>query len=551
MRHAAELDGAVGAAPPGPDGVPVLASASGPAERLALRVIQIGALAAVLAASTYKVYELDRFFVPKELVLHLVALLAGILAAAAFRRVAFTRVDALLLGFLVLGAVSAGLAANPWAAGRALAISVSGVALFWAARSLRESGLARPLLAALALAVVVGAATSLLQTYGVRTELFSLNRAPGGTLGNRNFIAHLAAFGLPLVLLAALRAWRTTGYLLWAVGVVLVAATLVLTRSRAGWLAFGAVVLVFLAAMLLSRPLRRHGRTWLRLFGVVVLAGGGVAAALAAPNTLRWRGENPYLESVRGVANYQEGSGQGRLIQYRRSLAMTADAPLLGVGPGNWAVRYPQYAAPDDPSLDRGAPGTTSNPWPSSDWVALVSERGLPAAVLLVLAFLGIAGAGFRRLVGARDTEEGLTAAALLGTLAAAAVAGAFDAVLLLALPTLLVWTALGALWAPGVARQGSVTRAPQALLLALVALAAGAGAVRSAGQTVAIAISATRSDAASLERAARLDPGNYRVRLRLARSGSREQRCRHALDAQALYPNARAARGLSRGCDG
>jgi O-antigen ligase len=525
MRHAAERHRAV--VPPELDGVPVLAAASGRAERLALRVMQLGALAAVLAASTYKVYELDRFFVPKELVLHLVALLAGILTVAAFRRVAFTRIDALLLAFLLLGAVSAGLAANPWAAGRALAISVSGVALFWAARSLRAGGLARPLLAGLALAVVVGAATSLLQTYGVRTEFFSLNRAPGGTLGNRNFIAHLAAFGLPLVLLAALRAWRTTGYLLWAVGVVLVAATLVLTRSRAGWLAFGAVVLVFLAAMLLSRPLRRHGRTWLRLIGVVLLVGAGVAAALIAPNTLRWRGENPYLESVRGVANYQEGSGQGRLIQYRRSLAMAADRPLLGVGPGNWAVRYPEYAAPDDPSLDRGAPGTTSNPWPSSDWIALVSERGLPAAVLLVLAFLGIAGAGLRRLVGARDAEEGLTAAALLGTLAAAAVAGVFDAVLLLALPSLLVWTALGALWAPDVERQGSATRAPQALVLALVALAAGAGAVRSAGQLAAIGLSATNTDTASLERAARLDPGNYRVRLRSRRVPSTRTRGR------------------------
>jgi O-antigen ligase len=549
MSRTAELDRAGGPPGQGADGVSVLTTSSG-AERLALRIVQLGALAAVLAASTYKVFELDRFFVPKELVLHAVALLAGLLTVAAFRRVAFTRVDLLLLGFLVLGALSAGLATNPWTAARALAISVSGVALFWAARALKESGLARPLLAGLALAVVVGAATSLLQTYGVRTELFSLNRAPGGTLGNRNFIAHMAAFGLPLVLLAALRAWRTAGYLLWAVGVVLVAATLVLTRSRAGWLAFGAVMLVFLVAMLFSRPLRRHGGTWLRLSGIVLLAGAGVAGALMTPNTLRWRGENPYLESMRGVANYQEGSGQGRLVQYRRSLAMAADAPLLGVGPGNWAVRYPEYAAADDPSLDRGAPGTTSNPWPSSDWVALVAERGLPAAVLLVLAFLGIAAAGIRRLVGARDADEGLSAAALLGTLAAAVVAGAFDAVLLLALPTLLVWAALGALWTPSV-REGPVARVPQTIVLVLVALVAGAGAARSAGQMAAIVLSATRTDTAALERAARFDPGNYRVRLRLARSGSREERCRHALAAHALYPSAHAARDRSRGCDG
>jgi O-antigen ligase len=521
------------------------------AERLALRVLQLGALAVVLAASTYRVFELDRFFVPKETALHLAALAAGLLAAGAFRRAAFTRVDWLLVAFLLLGALSALTAANAWLAARSLAVSVSGVALFWAARGLREAGLARPLLVALALAVVVGAATALLQAYGLRTDVFSLNRAPGGTLGNRNFIAHLAAFGMPVVLLAALRAWRPAGYLLGSVGVMLVVATLVLTRSRAGWLAFAAVMLVFLLAMLVSGPLRRHGRTWARLLGLLVLVGAGVAAALLLPNSLRWRSDSPYLETVRGVANYQEGSGRGRLVQYERTLRMATGTPLLGVGPGNWAVRYPAHAAPQDPSLDGTQAGMTSNPWPSSDWAAFVSERGLPAALLLALAFLGIAGSALRRLPGARDADEGLTSAALLATIAATLVAGAFDAVLLLALPTFFVWVALGALWSPPAPDAATGPRRLQGSLLLLLALLAGAAALRSAAQLAAIGIFATRADAASLERAARLDPGNYRVRLRLATRGDRERRCEHARAAHALFPAARAARDLSRSCGG
>ncbi|MEW5931505.1 MAG: hypothetical protein AB1941_28895, partial [Gemmatimonadota bacterium] len=84
------------------------------AERIALRVLQLGALAVVLAAAGYKVFELDRFFVPKELVLHLTAFLAGLLVLGAARRGSATRVDALLLAFLALGAVSAVFATNPW-----------------------------------------------------------------------------------------------------------------------------------------------------------------------------------------------------------------------------------------------------------------------------------------------------------------------------------------------------------------------------------------------------------------------------------------------------
>jgi hypothetical protein len=539
------------------EGVPVIGpdrpswAPAGPARgaRLALRVLQLGALAVVLAASTHKVFELDRFFVPKELVLHATALAAGLLAAGAFRRVAFGRVDLLLLGFLLLGALSALAATNGWLAARALALSASGVAVFWAARGVREAGLARPLLGALALAVVAAAGTSLLQTYGVRTDLFSLNRAPGGTFGNRNFVAHLAAIGLPVVLLVAVRARGGGGGPLGAAGVMLVLASLVLTRSRAGWLALGAVVLVLALAMLASGPLRRHGRTWARLAGILALAGGGVAAAILLPNTLRWQSENPYLESVRGVANYQEGSGRGRLIQYGVSLRMAAGHPLLGVGPGNWPVVYPEHAGPGDPSLDRNAPGMTSNPWPSSDWVAFAAERGFPAVALLALAFLGIAAGGLRRLLDAGDADEGLAAAALVATLAAAIVAGAFDAVLLLAVPTLFVWAAAGALWSPGPERPPAASSRLPVLALVLVALAAGAGAARSAAQLAAISIYASQDGRAALERAARLDPGNYRIRLQLARNGTRAERCDHARAAHALFPSSRAARDLSRRC--
>lgn len=520
------------------------------AERLALRVLQAGAVAVVLAAATYRVFELDRFFVPKELVLHLTAFLAGMLALGAARRGVATRVDAFLALYLLLGAVSALFATNEWAAMRSLAVSVSGVAVFWAARGVARAGLARPLLAALALAVVAGAATSLLQAYGVRTDLFSLNRAPGGTLGNRNFVAHLAAFGLPVLLLVALRAYRPAGFLLGAVGLAVAAAALFLTRSRAAWLALGVVTVVLLLGLPFVRPLRRDWRMLGRLLFLLLVAGGGAAAAFSLPNTLRWRGENPYLESARGLVRYQEGSGRGRLIQYRNSAEMGVKSPLLGVGPGNWAVEYADYADRGDPSLSRREPGTTSNPWPSSDWAALFAERGIPAFVLLVLAFLGIAAGAWRRMRRARDADEGIVALALLATLAAVAVVGAFDAVLLLALPTLLVWAALGAMWPPEEARKVAAGPGVRVLALLVVSLAAGAGAVKSGAQLLAMGIFAEGGDREALELASRLDPGSYRIHLRLARGGTREQRCEHALAARELYPNAEAARRAARRCE-
>ena len=46
-------------------------------DRIALAVLVAGALAAVLAVLPYRAFDLDRFFAPKELALHVTALLAG------------------------------------------------------------------------------------------------------------------------------------------------------------------------------------------------------------------------------------------------------------------------------------------------------------------------------------------------------------------------------------------------------------------------------------------------------------------------------------------
>jgi O-antigen ligase len=495
--------------------------------RVALRILQLGAIAVVLAVTPREVFDLDRFLVPKELVLHATAVLAGLFA---LRRIVLSRIDWLLLGYLLLSALSVVFATNPWIGIRAVALSASAVMLFWIARSVREAGLSRPLVNALAFAVVLAAVTALVQAYGLELMIFPRSRAPGGTLGNRNFVGHAAAFGLPLVLLAALRARR---FVFASLGVTIVAASLVLTRSRAAWLACVVSLAVFFVTMAVSRTM-----PWKRVVGIVVFAVVGIVAALLIPNALRWRSDNPYLESVQGVVNYEQGSGRGRLVQYAHSLRMAAAYPILGVGAGNWPVRYPEYAARNDGSLNDSEPGTTFNPWPSSDWVAFVSERGFVAAALLGVVFVLLFVRGWRRL-RAEDVEERWEAATLLATITAACVAGAFDAVLLLALPAFIVWCALGALSTR--IESGGVASALHMVIL-LVALL---GVVRSASQLVAMEIYATRGDRTSLERAARIDPGSYRVQLRLGRKG----RCEHALAARGLFPNADAAKAAARRC--
>lgn len=507
--------------------------------RIALRIVQLGAIAIAIAASTHHLFDLDRFLVPKELVLHATAVLAAVFAFGALRRIVLGWIDLALLAFLIASVVSAALATNRWVALRAIAITASALLLFWLARAFRDAGRTRALIGGLAVAIVVAASLSLLQAYGVRLELFANQRAPGGTLGNRNFVAHAAAFGFPLLLFAMMRMRIAVAP---AIGVIVVTTALVLTRSRAAWLAFAAMAFVFVFMLLVSRALRKDGQTWRRLTATLIAIGAGVAIALLVPNTLRWRSDNPYLESVRDIANYEEGSGRGRLVQYERSLRMALAHPIAGVGPGNWPVRYPEHAGRHDPSLDPSAPGLTFNPWPSSDWIAFVSERGPLAALLLVVIFAGVAISGIRRAVRATDADDAVAGVVLAATAAAAVVAGAFDAVLLLPLPAFIIWSAFGAL-VPSRATQSS----PRVLLLLLVLVLPLIGVLRSTAQLVAMELSMRGGHALRL--GSQIDPGNYRLHMRLARSGPRSERCAHARAAWALYPNAEAAEAAARRC--
>jgi O-antigen ligase len=520
------------------------------ADLVALTTVITGALAVVLLSLPYKAFDLDRFFVPKELALHATAAITGLIALSKRPRPALSRVDTLLIAFLGLSIVSALFADNWWLATRALAITASGITVFWVARALAAAGYERALVTGLAVAVVIGAVTALLQAYGIEPEYMSLSRAPGGTFGNRNFMAHLSAIGTPIILLCALEARRAWGFVLGTAGMAFVAAALVLSRSRAAWLALvvGAVLMLVLGWRMRdvwTDPIRRR-----RLAIVAGISAVAVTGALVLPNALAWKSDSPYLDSVRGVVNYKEGSGAGRLVQYRNSLKMALAHPVLGVGPGNWGVAYPKFASRNDPSLNDE--GMTSNPWPSSDWIAFVSERGFVTVALYAFALCGLLVGAWMRARAASTSHERLGAVALAATVVIAAIVGAFDAVLLIAIPSLFLWSIVGALSPPGKPRatlpqhvRGPVVGAAVVLAVLIV--------LRATGQIVAMSVYTSATTTAQASQAALFDPGSYRINMRLAESYAARGDCKRVLQyagaARELYPNAAQPKRLLRRC--
>jgi O-antigen ligase len=519
----------------------------------ALLVLQVAAVLIVIAALPYQVFQLDRFTVLKELVLHLAALIAALLCLAFARRLTVFMVDVPLVGFLALSILSTLLAENGWLAFRALGVSLSGAVLFWCGRTLARAGRSQALLVGLALAVVLGALTALAQAYGlVTTSLASLSRAPGGTFGNRNFMAHLVTIGLPVLLLVSVETRSRAGFVLGSIGVMLAAAALVLSRSRAAWVgaavcgAFLAIEGLWVGRLWADDRLRR------RVLRLATTAAAGLVLSLILPNRLNWRSNSPYLDSLTGVANYREGSGRGRLIQYGNTLAMAVHHPIFGVGPGNWPVAYPRFMSPGDPSFHLGDIIPT-NPWPSSDWMAMLAERGFVALILLALVGGSLTlGAWARLRRGPRDTPA-LTDLTIVATLIAIGTVGAFDAVMLLPVNTLFGWTIVGALASSARPLREIRLTARSRRYLMLVAAAVGTLFLwRSSAQVLAMDLFST-GQRAVMERASRVDPGSYRIHMLLAenwRAAGRCDRARpHAQAARSLFPNYPAPRQTLRSC--
>jgi putative inorganic carbon (HCO3(-)) transporter len=152
----------------------------------------------------------------------------------------------------------------------------------------------------------------------------------GSTIGNPNFLGKYLVLILPLCIAYYCTSNNRRGTFFYALGLLACLTALVLTFTRASWLAFflELVIFVFVSRKLLRKDGKKIAAT-LMVIGVMV-------------STFFWIGvpnkQKSFFDLARKkiATSFDMGKGTGvatRLFVWRKTIGMIRDRPLLGFGP--------------------------------------------------------------------------------------------------------------------------------------------------------------------------------------------------------------------------
>ncbi len=261
---------------------------------------------------------------------------------------------------------------------------------------------------------VQAACVALIAALAIMRGTFLHGRLEGvgrGDFENPNDLAFAVALNFPFAFAFSLKARNPLSKALWALLLVVIASAPLLTASRSGFLA----VLVALGVSLWEFAVRGRRRYLLVVAGMV-----GLGILLLGGTRLKARFDaisNPGQDNTAA-----RGSFEGRKRLLWRSVEVTMEHPLLGVGPGmfpnisgNWLVSHNSYTQ-------------------------LSSEGGLPALILyLMILWRAFANVRSKKWSAREKTEPLLLAGALRASLAAYAVGSLFASVVYSFFPYFLV----------------------------------------------------------------------------------------------------------------
>ncbi len=298
---------------------------------------------------------------------------------------------------------------------RTLSLLLTGAALCAAAGGLRETGRAvlGRLLCLLSLLLLLpplteaalGAARLFLKGADPVDAVATLS----GVLGNAGELSNAAIPGALFGVLLASRAkgpWRALGAI--AAGSLLLHATFAPALSTLGAAVIVGLLGAFIGRMQSLPSARTRGPL---LFAVIAISlGAGRFALRALPSGPAEQAPVTTQQAERAESSDLGGLKVRELIT-RASISALSDAPLLGHGPGQFAVAFPPYRDSQEIELSshqRSIGADTEVEHPHSDLTLALVETGWLGGITLLLVLLHALRSIRRALSRGDDTEAGL-----------------------------------------------------------------------------------------------------------------------------------------------
>jgi O-antigen ligase len=270
------------------------------------------------------------------------------------------------------------------------------------------------------LAAIFLASIGICQYYGLGFRSIPGNGLVYATMAHKNIFASALFLMLPFVLYGNFGfsgAWRALGQL----SIALIIVCIVLTETRVVWVAATAssIAAAFLIVYLLKEVAASGRKTSVfikRMLSVLILSLGLIfcnflvrydnSTEITPRRTVSTKHAESQIHnpSTRPIWSFE--SLNERLTLWKKSLYMVKEAPLLGVGLGQWKIVLPRYGRIEKYEIsDRGIREFVFQR-PHNDYIWVLSETGVLGLACYVSFFLFLIYYALRIFFRSEDTEK-------------------------------------------------------------------------------------------------------------------------------------------------
>ena len=226
------------------------------------------------------------------------------------------------------------------------------------------------------------------------TDIRQSNLRLASTYGNADHLAGYMEMAIPLILGLLLTGYRNVKIIFIICLAFFMFLAIVLSFSRGGWLGLG-TGLGFMTIALLTDSRRDIKLTLATLIGgtlILLFIALSSTPVVERLRTLELKGEIPNLKS--------------RVSRWRGTVEMIRDYPLLGTGPGTFAIVFTQYQPPGYANRSFYA---------HNDYLHFISEIGLSLTVVIVWMIIALYRRGFKKLKNPSRLVRGITIGGMAG----------------------------------------------------------------------------------------------------------------------------------------